>query len=59
MYYKAFYNGKSETIKADSLYAAKVKAIAVFRPAKSKQHMVSVHLMADKDKKTIKHTPLF
>ena len=59
MYYKAFYNGKSETIKADSLYAAKVKAIELFKPAKNKQHMVNVHLMADDDKNAITHKPLF
>lgn len=38
--YIFFYNGKSIEINADSLYAAKIKAIAVFKPRKSQEHMV-------------------
>ncbi|MCA6372266.1 MAG: hypothetical protein IM631_12875 [Cytophagales bacterium] len=42
--YKAFFNGKETDIYADSLYQAKQKAIEFFKPAKSKAHMVHVHL---------------
>lgn len=42
--YVAFYNGKRTEVHAESLYAAKLKAIEIFKPAKSKQHMVSVTL---------------
>ncbi|WP_046869035.1 hypothetical protein [Microvirga massiliensis] len=42
--YKAFYNGRQADIRAESLIAAKLKAIAQFKVKKSKEHMVSVHL---------------
>lgn len=42
--YKAFYNGREWDVYADSLYAAKQKAIAIICPPRSKQHMVSVVL---------------
>ena len=42
--YKAFYNGKTWDIRADSLYAAKQAAIKVICPPRSKEHMVSVVL---------------
>lgn len=42
--YKAFYNGKTWDVYADTLYAAKVKAIALIKPPRSKEHMVSVVL---------------
>jgi hypothetical protein len=42
--YKAFYNGKTWDIHADSLYAAKLAAIKVICPPRSKEHMVSVVL---------------
>jgi len=42
--YSVFYNGKSEQLQADNLLDAKNKAIALFRPPKSKRHMVSVML---------------
>lgn len=42
--YKAFYNGKTWEVYADSLYAAKQKAIKLARAPRSKEHMVSVVL---------------
>lgn len=50
--YKAFYNGKTWDIYADSLYAAKEKAIKVICPPRSKQHMVSV-VLCEKDSKAV------
>lgn len=47
--YDAYYNNKHDEVKAPSLYAAKVAAIALFKPAKSKQHMVSVVLKEKAD----------
>ena len=46
--YKAFYNGKTWDIHADSLYAAKQAAIKVICPPRSKEHMVSV-VLCEKD----------
>lgn len=46
--YKAFYGNKTADIYADSLYAAKRKAIEALKPPKSQQHMVSV-VLAEKD----------
>ena len=40
--YVVFYNGKTAELQADSLYAAKLKAIDLFKPRKSQQHMISV-----------------
>jgi len=48
--YKAFYNGKTWDIHADSLYAAKQAAIKIIRPPCSKEHMVSVVLCEADDK---------
>lgn len=42
--YKAFYNNKTADIYANSAYEAQLKAIEFFKPSKSKQHMVHVHL---------------
>lgn len=42
--YIALYRGKRTEIYADTLYAAKLKAIEHFKPAKSKRHLVTVHL---------------
>jgi len=46
--YKAFYEGREAEVKAESLYAAKLEAIALFKPKKNKSHMVSV-LLVEKD----------
>ena len=56
MGYIAFYNGKRIEVNADSLYAAKVDAIRVFKVPKSKQHMVSVLLCESGDKQVIHST---
>lgn len=42
--YQAFYNGKTADVYADSLWAAKQKAIDLFKVPRSKQSMVSVVL---------------
>lgn len=42
--YKAFYNGLSIEVEADSLYNAVLKARQFFNPPKSRAHMVHVVL---------------
>lgn len=42
--YKAFFNGKSIDVRANTSYEAQQKAVAIFKPAKSKSHMVHVAL---------------
>ena len=42
--YIAFYNNKEIELFAESLYSAKLKAVAKMRVPKNKQHMVSVVL---------------
>ena len=44
--YDAYFDGKRDEVKAPTLYAAKLAAIALFKPRKSKEHMVSVVLKA-------------
>ena len=39
----ALFDGKRFELHADSLYAAKEKAVAYFKPPKSRRHMVHVH----------------
>lgn len=46
--YKAFYDRRTADVYAESQLEAKEKAIAIFKPAKSKQHMVSV-VLCEKD----------
>lgn len=53
--YKAFYNGKEADIYAETLLEAKEKAVAKFKPPKSKRHMVSV-VLCEKDGETILHS---
>lgn len=55
--YQCFYNGQTMEIKAQSLYAARVSATAVFKPPKSKQHMVSVVLVELADGTAINCAP--
>lgn len=43
--YLAFYNGSTKEVYASSLYAAKVKAVELFKPKKSQAHMVTVVLV--------------
>ncbi|MPR11943.1 hypothetical protein [Microvirga tunisiensis] len=52
--YKAFYNGRETDIHADTLLQAKEKAVAFFKPPKSKTHMVHVHL-CEKDGEQVTH----
>ena len=42
--YAAYFNGQQTEIEAESLYAAKLAAIAHFRPRKKVEHMVHVYL---------------
>ena len=42
--YVCFYNSKRIELYATSLFEAKTKAVALFKPPKSKQHMISVCL---------------
>lgn len=52
--YVAFFNGKREEIYAETLYDAKQKAIAIFKPRKKQEHMVSV-MLAEKDGEVVIH----
>ena len=56
--YIFFYNGKKTVVESDTLYHAKLKAIEVFSPPKSKEHMVH-GMLAEKDGKPVVHDPLF
>lgn len=56
--YVCFYGGKRIELRADSLYAAKLKALEVFKPSKSKAHMVSV-VLAEKGDETVVHAADF
>lgn len=56
--YVAFYNGRRYELHADSLFEAKEKAVAYFKPPKSKVHMVTV-VLAEKDGEEVVHTPDF
>ena len=57
--YIAIFNGKRIDIFAESLYAAKLKAIKKLKPPKSKQHMVTVMLAQNEDGDTITHVADF
>jgi hypothetical protein len=50
--YKAFFSGKETDVYAESLYAAKLKALDHFKPRKSQEHMVSV-VLCEKDGKQV------
>lgn len=54
--YICFFNGKRHEVHASSLWEAKQKAIAQFKPRRSQEHMVSV-LLAEKDGKQVTHDP--
>lgn len=47
--YDAYFDNRTQEVEAPSLYAAKLAAIALFKPAKSKSHMVSVVLKRKAD----------
>jgi len=53
--YKAFYNGKSIELYAESLFAAKQKAVAAFKVSAKKQHMVSV-VLCEKNGEVVSHS---
>lgn len=53
--YIAFYNGKKEEVFAETAYQAQLKAIDIFKPAKSKRHMVHV-VLAEKNGEQVTHT---
>ena len=46
--YMAFLNGKQIEVHAESLWAAKQRAVALLKPKKREQHMVSV-VLCEKD----------
>lgn len=50
--YIAMYNGQQTEIHAASSYAAQQKALAWFKPPKSRRHLVTVHL-AEIDGETV------
>ena len=52
--YVAFYKLKQIELYAESLYAAKLKAVEEMRVPKSKQHLVSV-MLAETDNKPVTH----
>jgi hypothetical protein len=47
--YAAFFNGKETVVKAQTSYLAYQLAVAFFKPAKSKRHMVHIHLMNERN----------
>ena len=53
--YKAFFNGKTTEIHANTLFQAKQKAVAFFKPPKSKQHLVHV-VLCEKEGETVTHS---
>ena len=56
--YIAFYNDKQIEIRAERLYAAKLKAIKQLKVPKSKRGLLAV-VLAEKDGKQVVHTPDF
>jgi hypothetical protein len=42
--YIAYYNGKQREVYASTSYEAQLKAVELFKPRKSQQHMVHVQL---------------
>jgi hypothetical protein len=53
--YKAFYSGKEIEVYAETLLAAKQKAVAAFKVRPKKAHMVSV-VLCEKDGETVTHS---
>lgn len=54
--YVFFYHSKRVEVEAETLYDAKVKALAHFKPKKSDQHMVH-GMLAEKDGQPVVHHP--
>lgn len=57
--YISFYKGGRKELHATSLFAAKEKAIELFKPPKSQRHMVSVVLAERPDGSSVTHVPDF
>jgi hypothetical protein len=55
--YVAFFKGKRAEIHAASLYAAKVQALAIFKPSKRDSGLVSVTLAERPDGSVVVHVP--
>jgi len=55
--YKAFYDGKSIEVHAESSYRAQRKAVEFFKPPKRKEHLVHVVLCERSDGSTVIHKP--
>lgn len=53
--YIFFFFDQRIELHADSLYAAKLKAVAHFKPRKSQEHMVH-GLLAERDEVQVTHT---
>ena len=56
--YVAIFENRREKIEAQSLYEAKKKAIAIFKPKKNREFMVTI-MLATIDKREITHAPTF
>jgi hypothetical protein len=56
--YVCFFNTERHELYAKSLWDAKQKAIAFFKPKRKDEHMVSV-LLAEKDGKPVTHVADF
>jgi hypothetical protein len=54
--YVAFYGGKQIEVEADSLYSARIRAIAQLKVPKSKQGLLAV-MCAERDGMPIIHDP--
>lgn len=54
--YIASFKGVKQTIEADSLYAAKLKALAIFKPSKKNEHLVWVVLVQLANGETVVHS---
>lgn len=54
--YVYFYNGKEIALYAPNLAAAKDKAVAHFKPPKSKRHMVHGMIAEDNNGKQVVHS---
>jgi len=57
--YVAFYAGRQTEVRAASLYAAKLAAVAFFKPRRSQEHMVHAHLAERADGSAVVHAPTF
>ena len=56
--YKCFFNGKSIDVYAENMFKARTEAEKVFKPSKSKAHMISVCL-CEKGGEQVTHVATF